>query len=296
MAATKGAMAIAIACLLLAFPTFAQDSLQRENTVNRARLNAFITSSSLVYTGALVGLNELWYKNAPRQSFQFFNDNTEWNQVDKLGHFMSSFQIASVTQRCLRWSGVPKKKSDLFGALTGFITLAPIEVLDGYSARYGASSGDLIANAMGPLLFYSQQKLWDDIRIFPKFSYRNTRYAPLRPEILGDDLVSRVLKDYNGQTYWLSVDVDKFVRFPKGINLAIGYGAESMVFAREYQNLENGYQPYRQWYFSLDPDLTAIPTNSKTLKTILFFANMIKLPSPTVELYGSKVRFRTFGF
>lgn len=268
------------------------DSLQ----VNKKRLNTFIIGSSVAYGATLVGLNELWYKDSPKQPFHFFNDNGEWKQVDKLGHFYSAFYFSYGTSKALRWSNVPPKKSDLIGAITGFAILVPIEIFDGFSEAYGASPGDLVADAAGATFFLGQSLLWKEIRIYPKFSFHRTDYAALRPEVLGDGF-SEMFKDYNGQTYWLSADLDKFMRFPRWLNLAVGYGAEGMVYARDEQNIEAGYPPaYRQYYLSIDFDLTAIKTRSKALKTLIFFANMIKLPAPTLEFSEKGTKFHPFFF
>ncbi len=271
----------------------ADSSLQ----VNRKRLNAFIIGSTAAYTITLVGLNELWYKDSGRQSFQFFNDNAEWKQVDKLGHFYSAFYLSYGTSSALRWCNVKPKKSDLIGALVGFGMMLPIELMDGYSEAYGGSAGDIIANAAGAAFFLGQSRLWNDIRIYPKFSFHRTDYAQLRPAVLGNGLPSEIFKDYNGQTYWLSFDMDKFFRFPRWLNLAVGYGAEGMVYARDSQNLEAGYPlPYRQYYFSLDFDLRAIKSRSKAVNTLIFLASMIKLPSPTIEFSSKGTKFHGFFF
>lgn len=251
--------------------------------INAKRLSIFIAGAGTLYSGSLVGLNELWYKNSDQQNFHFFNDNKEWKQVDKVGHFSTAFYCSAVTSRALQWSNVKPSRSDFVGALTGFLIMMPIEIFDGFSATYGASPGDLIANAGGAAFFYGQSRLWNEIRIWPKFSYHNTPYASQRPNVLGDNWSSRILKDYNGQTHWLSVDVDKFITFPKWLNVAVGYGANQMVYAHDEQNLTNGFKSYRQYYLSLDVDLTAIKTKSKFLKSVLFFANMIKIPTPTIE-------------
>lgn len=251
--------------------------------INAKRLTIFIAGAGTLYSGSLVGLNELWYKNSDQQSFHFFNDNKEWKQVDKVGHFSTAFYCSAVTSRALRWSNVKSSRSDFIGALTGFLIMVPIEIFDGFSAAYGASTGDLLANAGGAAFFYGQSILWKEVRIWPKFSYHNTRYASLRPNVLGDNWSSRILKDYNGQTHWLSIDVDKFVTFPRWLNVAVGYGANQMVYAHDEQNLKNGFKSYRQYYLSLDIDLTAIKTKSKFLKSVIFFANMIKIPTPTIE-------------
>jgi hypothetical protein len=87
----------------------------------------------------------------------------------------------------------------------------------------GASSGDIIANASGTALFVSQL-LWKEQRITPKFSFHTT-HAQYRPNVLGSSLAEQMLKDYNGQTYWLSVNLHSFYKgskIPKWLNLAIG--------------------------------------------------------------------------
>jgi hypothetical protein len=265
--------------------------------VNKKRLNRVVWSSTAAYGATLVGLHQLWYKDSQRQSFRFFNDNQEWKQVDKLGHFFSGFYLSYGASRALKWCNVPDQKAALAGALTGFAVMVPIEIMDGFSDAYGASSGDLIANASGSLLYLGQTRLWNEVRIYPKYSFHHTNFAKQRPNVLGDSFFSEALKDYNGQTYWLSFDVDKFTRFPKWLNVAIGYGAEGMIYARDHQNIENGFdKPYRQYYLAIDFDLTAIRTRSKVLKTMLFLANMLKLPSPALEFSRGRARFHTFAF
>ncbi|HEX5112378.1 MAG TPA: DUF2279 domain-containing protein, partial [Saprospiraceae bacterium] len=230
----------------------AQDSLTNNAVVNQKRLKTLIIAGGAGYGLTLYGLDKLWYNDSEQQSFQFFDDNDEWKQVDKLGHFYSAFYFSYGTSKALQWCNVPKKKSDLYGALTGFLVMVPIEILDGYSDAYGASSGDLIADAGGALFYLGQTMLWKEPRILPKFSFHTTHYATMRPEVLGNDYSSEMLKDYNGQTYWLSFDMDKFIKFPKWLNIAAGYGAEGMVYANDRSNEAMGYHSYRQYYLSLD--------------------------------------------
>lgn len=263
---------------------------------SKKRLNTVIISSSVAYAGTMIGLSQAWYKNDARQSFHFFNDAHEWNQVDKVGHFYSAFQLSSIASHTLRWSGVNQKKSDRAGSLISFGVMSSIEVFDGYSAAYGASLSDIAANAAGSAFYLSQQKLWKEIRIYPKFSFYPTKFASLRPAVLGDGFSQELLKDYNGQTYWLSVDADKFFSFPKWLNLAVGYGAEEMIYATNSANRSADFNPHRQFYFSLDFDLTSIKTKSKLLNTLIYFANMVKLPAPALEFSKQGVRAHPFYF
>ena len=229
--------------------------------------------------------------------FTFLMTMENGNKSIRLVTFILLTTSAMEHQGHLRWCNVKPKKSDLVGALVGFGVMLPIEIMDGFSASYGASPGDLIANAAGSAFFLGQALLWKEQRILPKFSFHQTEYAAMRPSVLGDGALSEMFKDYNGQTYWLSVDMDKFIRFPKWLNLAVGYGAEGMVYARDEQNIEAGYPPaYRQYYLSIDFDLRAIKSRSKAVNTLIFFASMIKIPAPTIEFSSKGTKVHAFYF
>ncbi|MEO1049413.1 MAG: DUF2279 domain-containing protein [Bacteroidota bacterium] len=272
----------------------------QEQEVNPKRLRTFVIGSSVLYGATLVGLNELWYKDFPRRSFHFFNDNSQWLQVDKVGHFYSAFHLSSAGTKAFQWTGLNDAKSHFWGSMLGVIFLTPIEIMDGFSSEFGASYGDLIANTAGSGLFLGQYLVWKEVRIHPKFSFQRTDFAPLRPTTLGDGFQEEILKDYNGQTYWLSVDIYKFLpsesKFPKWLNIAFGYGGENMIFANRESNLGAGFDPFRQYYIGLDWDLTHIKSRSKVINTLLFAANMIRLPAPALELSRERVKFHILSF
>lgn len=269
---------------------------QPDTTLNRKKVNTFIVASATGYTAGMLALNHVWYKNTERQSFRFFNDNAEWKQLDKAGHFFASFYLSEVPARTLRRYGMNEKKADVIGALTGFAATLPIEILDGFSDGYGASAGDVIADAAGPAFYLTQKLIWEEVRIRPKFSFHRTGYAPLRPSLLGDNLFSEMVKDYNGQTYWLSVDVDRFITFPRWLNFAAGYGAQGMVYARDAQNKQYGYDPYRQYYIAIDIDLSGIRSRSAFVNSLLYLVDCIRLPAPALELSRKGVKFHPLYF
>ncbi len=265
---------------------------QQDSTVNKKKLIIASTSVGVAYTASMIVLGNAWYNDAAKQSFHFFNDAPEWKQMDKVGHFYSAFHVADNASMVLRSCNLSRKKSDVIGAVTSMLILSSIEVFDGYSAAYGASVTDLAANAAGGLFYLGQSFVWKDVRIHPKFSFHRTSLARQRPEVLGSG-ASEILKNYNGQTLWLSVDVAKFMpnsKWPKWLELSGGYGAEDMLYARDRQNLDAGLDPYRQYYLSLDIDFTAIPTRSKFLKTVLKVVNIIKVPAPAIEFSKKGVR------
>lgn len=297
MAATRTILILLITSHALFAQSIGVASTDSSRTLNKKRLTGLVVGSTVVYGATLYGLNELWYSHNPKQSFSFFNDNAEWKQVDKVGHFYSTFYISYGADAALRWAGVNERKAAFIGSLVGFGVMLPIEIMDGYSAAYGASVGDLVANAAGATFYLGQTLIWKELRVYPKFSFHQTDYAPMRPNVLGDNFVSEVFKDYNGQTYWLSFDMDKFIRFPKWLNLAVGYGAEGMVYARDEQNVEAQIgTPYRQYYLSIDFDLRAIRTRSKFLKGLIEVVSIIKLPAPTIQFSEKGVRAYAFYF
>jgi len=195
------------------------------------------------------------------------------------------------------WGGIDEGKSNLLGAATSLVFMSTIEVLDGYSSNFGASAWDLVANVAGIGLYLGQEALWNEIRIHPKFSFWPTNYPELRPNVLGSNFSEELFKDYNGQTYWLSIDLDRFIpnsksKILKWINVGIGYGAYNMAFARDSQNLASGYNTYRQYYLALDLDLSHIHSKSSLVNSLIYLVNMIHLPAPGIEFTKNKVKFR----
>jgi hypothetical protein len=92
-------------------------------------------------------------------------------------------------------------------------------------------------------------------------------------------------------TFWVSGNISSFLppksRFPKWLNVAVGYGGEGMGVNRV------AVTPYRQFFFSLDADLTRIPTKSRTLKGLFYILNMIKIPFPALE-YNTTGQIRVY--
>ncbi|ELR70106.1 hypothetical protein C900_04103 [Fulvivirga imtechensis AK7] len=267
---------------------------QYADSIRQNRLKPLIITAGATYALSMVALNELWYADHARSSFHFFNDNNEWKQVDKAGHFYAAFQISSAGYYGLKWAGLGNDKSLLYGSLASLLALSSVEVFDGFSTAYGASIGDFVANSAGIAFFYGQQKLWEEVRLHPKFSFQTTSYPRERPAVLGKNLPEELLKDYNGQTYWISVDLSRFVRgskVPKWFNIALGYGAHDLIYAEDAANIEAGYAPRRQYYLAIDFDFNEYRTKSKLINTLLYIINMVHLPAPALEFSKNEFKF-----
>ncbi|HUR31079.1 MAG TPA: DUF2279 domain-containing protein [Saprospiraceae bacterium] len=284
-------------------------------SLNRGRFWSASTAGIVAYTGTLITLNELWYKQYPRTSFHFFNDAAEWQQMDKAGHMFTAYFEADWLHSISRWTGMGRKSSILSSAIVATGLQATVETLDGFSSKWGFSVYDFISNVGGSSLWAVQQMAWDEQRIRMKVSstYRTypeeivqgspsgtTTIKERTNDLFGENILQSFLKDYNAQTVWISVNVHSFLpeenKFPKWLNVAFGYGAENMFggFRNEWEldgnkfELNNDKYPrYRQFYLSPDIDLSKIKIKSKPLKMLVCMVNIFKIPAPALEINGN---------
>lgn len=265
---------------------------------NYKMLRGIFATQSVLYLGSIYGLSKSWYKNKLTH-FTIKDDTGEWLQMDKMGHVYTSYQIARHTAAIYKKTGISKRQMLVYGAISGIIFQTPIEILDGFSPDYGFSPGDMIANITGSALYLGQVALWDEVRIQPKFSFHYTSLSKVRPELLGSNHYESWLKDYNGQTYWLSASPKSFFRgsnWPAWLCFSVGYGIHDMVSAERSKSIEMGYRPYRQYYLSLDIDLTKIKSKNKFVRTIGFLANSLKIPAPALVFSKKGIDFKPFYF
>jgi Predicted periplasmic lipoprotein (DUF2279) len=279
--------------LLLSTVTLpAQNFFKASTQYTPSRVNGVIITESAIGTVVTIGLQYLWYKKFPHSSFHFFNDNAEWLNVDKVGHATTAYNIAAFQNNLMRWGGVRSGTAALIGTLTGLGFMTMIEVMDGHSDKWGFSKGDMLANLAGCVLFEGQQLLWHEQRISLKYSYHGTLFPQYYPAELGSNLPQRMLKDYNGQSYWLSFNIASFLpasdHFPRWLNATVGYGAEGMIGAMKNPDEIDGrpiptFKRYRQFYFSFDTDLYRVDGLSPLASSLLEINRLIKTPAPALE-------------
>lgn len=264
-----------------------QGLLNASDHFNKPRFNFVIISEAAVAAITGIGLKYLWYKNFPKSKFHFFNDNGEWLNMDKVGHATSVYNISAGQYNAMRWCGVNKNSATLIGGLTGLAYLTIVEISDGFSSEWGFSKGDMAANITGSAIFMSQQYAWGQQRIQMRFSYHKTIYSSINPKELGRNYWQNLLKDYNGQTYFLSFNISSFLNkpnnFPKWMNADLGYGAEGMIGAFKNPAEIDGKQiaqfiRQRKLFFGLDGAFT-----KKNTTPYPTFLNVIRIPSPILE-------------
>jgi uncharacterized protein YfiM (DUF2279 family) len=281
---------------------------------NKKRIRLVTAANVLGYGGTMVALYSTWYKNYPQTHFHFFNDNQEWQQVDKVGHAYSAYIASYGSMEMWRWAGLERKKRIWIGGMSGAVYQTAIETLDGFSAEWGWSWGDFAANVAGSGILVSQELLWNEQRIRFKFSFHRNDYGSSElntraDKLYGKSFAERMLKDYNAQTYWLSANLKSFFpqsNLPAWLNVAVGYGADGMFGAFENTSKDEmgsiafdrrDIKRYRQFYIAPDIDLSKIKTKNKVLKLAFGVFNSFKFPLPSLEFNTKgEIRFHAIHF
>ncbi|MES2628750.1 MAG: DUF2279 domain-containing protein [Bacteroidota bacterium] len=288
---------------MLTFSTaFAQpaDSLQQ-----RRKERVVVISESAIGAASLGMLASAWYNQSPR-NFHAFNDADEWLQIDKVGHFTTSYQIVRINSQLLNWFGIPEKRALNYSLAQTLIYMTSVEVLDGFSATYGASFSDLAANTSGVLVYWLQHRYHLEDAFNLKFSYRSSGLTGYRPELLGASPAERWLKDYNGQTYWLSLNLQTLTgsnAFPAWLNLAMGYGGTGMLGgkANPVFNEEGLRLPVlerrREWALSLDISTDRLFPAKKGVNRAFRLVSFLKIPLPGVVFAdGQRPQWKLFAY
>jgi hypothetical protein len=286
--------------LMILFQTIGQQYfLPPSNQFRKDRLDRVVITETAIFALTSIGLYYLWYKKFPKNKFHLFNDGREWLQIDKVGHAATAYNISSMQHDLLRWCGVPKNDAILSASITSIAYMSIIEVLDGFSRDWGFSPYDMLANISGTALFAAQQYYWNEQKINMKISASFSPYAKENKALLGKNWASRLMKDYNGQTYWLSFNLRSFLpvnsSVPEWANISFGYGASGMIHAdNKSGNLlspQKSNTRYRRFFIAPDADLFRIKTPSSLINGSLFLTKYIKAPAPAIE-FNSKRNFK----
>lgn len=265
-----------------------------KDSLDKKKLARIIVAESTLYVGGISYLSFVWYKDRQRVPFHLFDDRKGYLQIDKMGHAWGAYLESKTSYNWLRSAGVSKNKALIYGGTLGIILQAPIEVFDGIYPGWGFSWSDIAANTAGSALLIGQEILFDEQILDYKFSFNRSKYADHSNGMLGDNYVESLFLDYNGHSYWLSINMNRLSSksiFPDWLNLAVGYGANGMYGEFENRKYWNGKplpetERYRQYFISLDIDWTEIETDRYLLQQLFQAMNYIKLPAPALEYNG----------
>jgi hypothetical protein len=269
--------------ILIAKLTFAQ-----EDSISKKRLVFVSSTTATTWSGSIFGLYQVWYKNYPQSSFHLFDDSKSWMQMDKAGHIFTAYHMSDKVSKAFQWSGLNRNKSAWIGAGVGWGYQLSFELLDAHSAEWGFSISDVVANTLGSTLFLSQEILFEEQIARLKFSYSNSPYAQYRPNTLGSTFSERLLKDYNGQTYWLNISpktIFKTSKFPAWLDVSMGYSVDQKLEGdSDFYQAQDGtlFFAKRQFLLSLDVRPDKLPIKKKWIKKALSPLQIIKFPFPTL--------------
>ncbi len=284
--------------LLLLVQTNAQSSFfHNSDTINKPRVIATTSAIATAWVAGTTAVYGAWYSKDSISKFHFFNDSHEWLQMDKIGHLHTANKLTGLTYGFYRWSGVSRRKAIILGSSIGLAYQTTLEIMDGKSSTWGFSWSDMAANTLGVLSFASQEFVWNEQRFLFKFSYHTTPYASIRPSVLGASNSERFLKDYNGQTYWMSFSPSTFFNlasYPKWLCFSLGYGVDQkLVGSKEFYIdplTHVMYQSHREWVLSLDIDFSKLPIRKEWLRKIVKQLNYVKVPLPALMFSNHKIR------
>ncbi len=323
-------MVIRFALLVLLFSVYPSSifsqkllSLTPADSLHKGRLWAGTGTGTLVYGVSLFGLYKAWYSDYPSGKFHTFNDLREWNQMDKMGHWLMSYNESRWIFGLAKWTGIRPRKAAWAGFAGGQLIQTSLETFDGFSEQWGWSWSDIGFNTLGSGLFLAQQLGWGEQRISMKMSAMPVRYSPepiypIAPlgsqttttltqradALYGVGPTNLFLKNYNTLVVWVSVNPRSFLGkqaswCPRWLNLALGMGADNLFagFGYEWQQDKScvgadcltyrldpeRFPRTRQFFFSPDVDLTRIPVKNRLLKALLYTANVFKFPAPALE-------------
>lgn len=274
---------------------------ENSDSTHRGRTMAITSGISTVWAGSIIGLSQVWYNDVNKTSFHFFDDSKNWLQMDKAGHVYAANKISNLTGDLFRWSGMKNKPAAWTGFGVGIGYQLSFELLDAHSSEWGFSWSDMGANVLGSSVYLAQQLTWEEQRILLKFSAHSTEYAQYRPEVLGSSFGERLLKDYNGQTYWLSASPGTFMKnggFPKWLCFSVGYSVDEKLVGDQEQyiyfsdsspNSIKEFNSKRELLFSLDIDFSQFDIKRPWLRAIVKQFNYLKLPFPALIITGNKV-------
>jgi uncharacterized protein YfiM (DUF2279 family) len=277
---------------LFYFCSFGQDTITNKVYISKP-LNYGISGSILL--GQSFISSQQFFTKYPSSKFHFKGDLNVWKGMDKCFHMYASYQINSFFYELNKLSGMNNKKASNLAFIESSILGISKELYDGLIDIAGWSWYDVSMNVSGNLFFTFQQRIWNEQRIKLKYSYANSELQHYNPGVLGSSYKNYWLRDYNGQTYWMSSSLGKWNltsnKWLKPISLTFGYGAQNML--NENNNLlisSDNLTRYRQYYLGLDIDWSEIETNKKYLKVLFYVLDHFRLPLPTLEFSQGKIK------
>ncbi len=186
---------------------------------------AFIGATTLGIANWRWGSQRKWVSN----SEGWFSSQTDYGGADKLGHAFTSYAITNVLTERLIMQGRTPEQAARTSALFSSGLLLYVEVMDGFSRKYGFSHEDMTVNLLGSAFAYARHAIpgMRD-RVDFRMEYEPSGHKGFDP-----------LGDYSGQKYLLALKLsgtDTFRNTPmRYLELQTGY------YTRGFSNTERAH-------------------------------------------------------
>ncbi len=199
-----------------------------------------------------------WFKHSPVAKREgWFGADTPSGGADKTGHLYMSYVLSELFMADFRRHGVrnPEKKA----ALSAMAAMTLVEIGDATSDKFGLSSEDLIADALGVAASWwlGTNPVWRnriDLRM---------EYWPSNGYNVKNDAVS----DYSGMKHLIALRADGFQRFSesplKFLELQAGY------YTRGFRTFDDQTTATRHTYIGLGISLPSLLKKKSKVGTLL---------------------------
>lgn len=220
-----------------------------------------------------------WSEDATGFHFNGRNDFLYALNLDKAGHFYAGALVADLSAGGLRWAGLGRRDSYLYGALLSTLIQVTFEIKDGFAPTWGFSTWDVAAGTAGSLYAVGRHysAILNATRLKLGYARRSDSYWKRQKHAM-------IVDDYVNQTFWLSLDVNALLperleaAWPDFLRIAVGVGIDETT-----DGVGGGR---RELFLGLDYSLETIVGNPRSplLKGLLHLFEYVKLPAPAVRL------------
>lgn len=251
--------------------------------VNYKELALVGTIIPVTMTGVYIYLNNVWWSDK-RVPFHI-TDDLELRyalNLDKAGHFISSYFVSTVFSDVLEVTGFNKKQAVWGGAALSIINSGIVEIKDGYSPYWGFSKFDMLANTCGALLPVLQYKypFFQNIHFNWSYDFSHPSYYSSLP---GREDAS-FIDDYERQNFWITFDAARAF-FPDKDHSKFPYFLDP-AFGMSAQNLDGKGSGQYEWFLGVDINLSKLKFVDKPFEKVATkYLRFYHWPAPALRLY-----------
>jgi hypothetical protein len=233
---------------------------------------------NLVAAGGITAwgvINWDYFSRSPRATSEhWFGHNSAEGGVDKLGHLWSSYAISHGFAALYRHIGYPDPEANRYGALSALGVTGLMEVGDAFSADYGFSTEDMVANLAGAAVGWLMLE-------YPSWRNRVDLRWEYRPDL--NHLEGDFITDYEHTKYLVAIKASGFKQVTqpwlRALELHVGY------YTRHYDSYTERRTDRRQRYVYVGLGLNVGQLLRPLWDTRLF--NYIQVPNTYLEWHDT---------